>query len=193
MLTGLVGAAGGLGGFFLPTILGTARDAFGSYGPGIGAIAAVAAVALSARSSCRATWLALGRSAGMRTLVIGGGIAGQAVLEAIRERDPRHELTLACAEPRLPYDRVALSTLLASGADPDTLTLRPASWYEDHRIEVRLDTRVDDARPGYDRYVLCTGSRRARPADPRRRSTPTSSAAPRTARRSPRRARHARS
>ena len=47
MLTGLVGAAGGLGGFFLPTILGGARDAFGSYGPGIGAIAAAAAIALA--------------------------------------------------------------------------------------------------------------------------------------------------
>ena len=62
----------------------------------------------------------------MKTLVVGGGIAGQAVVEAIREQDSQHELTLICAEPRLPYDRVALSTLLASGADPDTLTLRPA-------------------------------------------------------------------
>ena len=94
----------------------------------------------------------------MRVLVVGGGIAGQAVLEAIRERDPDVELTLACAEPRLPYDRVALSTLLASGADPDTLTLRPASWFEDHRIEVLLDTRASTTLTGYDRYVICTGS-----------------------------------
>jgi nitrite reductase (NADH) large subunit len=93
----------------------------------------------------------------MKVLVIGGGIAGQAVLEAIRERDTDIELTLACAEPRLPYDRVALSTLLANGADPDTLTLRPASWFEDHDIEVLLDTRIE-ALTGYDRYVVCTGS-----------------------------------
>lgn len=46
VLTGLVGAAGGLGGFCLPILLGTARDALGSYGPGLGAVAAVAAVAL---------------------------------------------------------------------------------------------------------------------------------------------------
>lgn len=93
----------------------------------------------------------------MKVLVIGGGIAGQAVLEAIRERDSDIELTLACAEPRLPYDRVALSTLLANGADPDTLTLRPASWFEDHGIEVLLNTRVEELT-GYDRYVVCTGS-----------------------------------
>jgi len=46
VLTGLVGAAGGLGGFFLPTILGVVKDAFGSFGPGLGAIAVAAAIAL---------------------------------------------------------------------------------------------------------------------------------------------------
>ena len=33
--TGLVGAAGGLGGFFLPTLLGSVREATGSYAPGL--------------------------------------------------------------------------------------------------------------------------------------------------------------
>jgi nitrite reductase (NADH) large subunit len=95
----------------------------------------------------------------MSTLVVGGGIAGQAVLEAIREHDRHEALTLVSAEPRLPYDRVALSTLLASGADPDTLTLRPASWYEDQRVEVRLGEWVETVDPAlYDRVVLCTGS-----------------------------------
>jgi len=46
ILTGLVGAAGGLGGFFLPTLLGTAKDAFGSFGPGLGVVAAAALVAM---------------------------------------------------------------------------------------------------------------------------------------------------
>ena len=155
VLTGLVGAAGGLGGFFLPTILGTVKDVFGSFGPGLGRD--------RRRRGHRpdhhdpTVHRRAGGSPGMRVLVVGGGIAGQAVLEAIRERDSDIELTLACAEPRLPYDRVALSTLLASGADPDTLTLRPASWFEDHHIEVLLDTRVEELT-GYDRYVICTGS-----------------------------------
>ena len=34
VITGVVGAAGGLGGFFLPTILGFFKDAAGSYGVG---------------------------------------------------------------------------------------------------------------------------------------------------------------
>jgi len=35
IVTGVVGAAGGLGGFFLPSMLGAVRDATGSYGPGL--------------------------------------------------------------------------------------------------------------------------------------------------------------
>ena len=57
VVTGIVGAAGGLGGFFLPTILGTARDAFGSYGPGLGAVAAVTAIALAGTLVVRGAWV----------------------------------------------------------------------------------------------------------------------------------------
>jgi NNP family nitrate/nitrite transporter-like MFS transporter len=41
IVTGLVGAAGGLGGFFLPTLLGAARDLTGSYSSGLLICAAV--------------------------------------------------------------------------------------------------------------------------------------------------------
>jgi NNP family nitrate/nitrite transporter-like MFS transporter len=35
LVTGIVGAAGGLGGFFLPSVLGAVRDVSGSYAPGL--------------------------------------------------------------------------------------------------------------------------------------------------------------
>jgi len=41
VVTGVVGAAGGLGGFFLPTVLGALKDATGTYATGIAALAAV--------------------------------------------------------------------------------------------------------------------------------------------------------
>jgi NNP family nitrate/nitrite transporter-like MFS transporter len=44
IVTGVVGAAGGLGGFFLPSLLGAVRDLTGSYGPGLVGCAAVFAV-----------------------------------------------------------------------------------------------------------------------------------------------------
>jgi NNP family nitrate/nitrite transporter-like MFS transporter len=40
LVTGVVGAAGGLGGFMLPSLLGAIRDATGSYAPGLYACAA---------------------------------------------------------------------------------------------------------------------------------------------------------
>jgi len=40
LVTGLVGAAGGLGGFFLPSVLGVIRDMTGSYAPGLALFAA---------------------------------------------------------------------------------------------------------------------------------------------------------
>jgi len=46
IVTGIVGAAGGLGGFLLPIVLGVGRDAIGSYGPGLGAISAAAVIGL---------------------------------------------------------------------------------------------------------------------------------------------------
>lgn len=41
LITGIVGAAGGLGGFFLPSVLGALKDAFGSYGTGVLCFAAL--------------------------------------------------------------------------------------------------------------------------------------------------------
>lgn len=45
-VTGLVGAAGGMGGFFPPLVLGYCKDHFGSYNPGFYSLAAFAALCL---------------------------------------------------------------------------------------------------------------------------------------------------
>lgn len=55
--------------------------------------------------------------------IVGGGIAGQALCEALRRRDPDLAITLVCGEPCLPYDRVRLSEILVSGEDPAALQL----------------------------------------------------------------------
>jgi NNP family nitrate/nitrite transporter-like MFS transporter len=39
IVTGVVGAAGGLGGFFLPSLLGAAKDLTGTYATGIAVVA----------------------------------------------------------------------------------------------------------------------------------------------------------
>jgi nitrite reductase (NADH) large subunit len=112
-------------------------------------------------------------------VVIGGGIAGLAVCEAVRERDALVPLTLLCAEPQLPYDRVRLSEILVSGASAETLQLRPAEWFEDHHVTVWTGVwaeRVDAVRHtialrdgptiNYDQLVLATGSNALLPPIP---------------------------
>ena len=68
-------------------------------------------------------------------VIVGGGIAGQAVCEALRDRDPDVAITLVCGETSAPYDRVRLSEILVSGEDPETLQLRPGEWYADHDVD----------------------------------------------------------
>ncbi len=104
-------------------------------------------------------------------VVVGGGIAGQAVCEALRERDRDVPIVLVCGEESLPYDRVRLSELLVSGESPASLQLRPDGWYADRRVEVRLGAWVteldtegrvavlgDGERLEYASLVLATGS-----------------------------------
>jgi len=75
-------------------------------------------------------------------VVVGGGIAGQAVVEAVREHDSDVPITLVCAEPCLPYDRQRLSELLGSGSRLETLLVRPPEWFDDHAVSVRIGRRV---------------------------------------------------
>ena len=60
IITGVVGAAGGLGGFFLPSILGAAKDATGTYATGLmlfaGAFALGSLVLLELGSRWSSTW-----------------------------------------------------------------------------------------------------------------------------------------
>jgi nitrite reductase (NADH) large subunit len=104
-------------------------------------------------------------------LVVGGGIAGQSVCERVRERDPAVPIALVCKEAELPYDRVALSHLLAGETAREQLQLRPREWYDDRGVEVRLGRAVERLDPAagacvlaggdvlaFERAVLCTGS-----------------------------------
>ncbi|HWF72734.1 MAG TPA: FAD-dependent oxidoreductase, partial [Solirubrobacteraceae bacterium] len=88
-------------------------------------------------------------------------------------------MTLICGEPRLPYDRVRLSELLASGEDPETVALRPSEWFADRRVRVLTGAHVarlererralvlaDGSALAFARLVLATGSRPLLPPIP---------------------------
>jgi NNP family nitrate/nitrite transporter-like MFS transporter len=56
VITGIVGAAGGVGGFFLPTVFGYLKGMTGSYGTGFAAFAATAGVCTCVLTVLRPRW-----------------------------------------------------------------------------------------------------------------------------------------
>jgi NNP family nitrate/nitrite transporter-like MFS transporter len=79
LITGIVGAAGGLGGFFLPSILGALKDISGSYGTGLMCIAALMAASVFVLLEFGVHWnLTWSQAALKRTQIFSYRIARQA-------------------------------------------------------------------------------------------------------------------
>jgi ferredoxin-nitrate reductase len=112
-----------------------------------------------------------------RLVIVGGGMASVAVLEAVfAHRSSAHwETTILCGEADPPYDRVRISHLVTPDPRED-VALRPPEWYAAHDVDLRLSTWVkrlhtdameveldDGERISYDRAVICTGSQPATP------------------------------
>lgn len=107
-----------------------------------------------------------------RVVIIGGGAAGLAAALTLREEGYAGGLVLVSADAAAPYDRPNLSKDYLAGVAPeDWLPLRPAEYYEDHRIELELSAHVQSidpadrsarlengARLGFDALLLATGA-----------------------------------
>ena len=119
--------------------------------------------------------LAPDRGPRRRLVVIGGGMAGAAVVEALQAHDEtgvRWETTIVSEEADPPYNRVMLSQALAGAVGERELALQRPEWYADRDVSLELGVaarRVDpDARAveladgrllEYDDLVIATGSR----------------------------------
>ena len=108
-------------------------------------------------------------------VVIGAGQAGSSLVAKLRNSGFEGQVTLIGAEAVPPYQRPPLSkAYLLGDMTLDRLFLRPESFYAEHGIDLRLNTRVTgidraarqvhlgDEVIAYDHLVLTTGS------DPRR-------------------------
>ena len=105
-------------------------------------------------------------------VVVGGGMVAHRLVEALRSRDEAGDwrVTVLAEEPRLPYDRVALTTYF-SGRDPHELALGEPELWDDPGVTLRKgvtatafdpDQRTVSTSRGetirYDELVLATGS-----------------------------------
>lgn len=106
----------------------------------------------------------------MSIVVVGSGMAATRLVEELVARG-HTAITVLGDEPHAPYNRILLSAVLEGTHRPESLTLRTPEWYADHRVDLRLGTRVlgldrearevvlvDGTTVGYDQLVLATGS-----------------------------------
>ena len=107
-----------------------------------------------------------------RLVVIGNGMAGCRAIEEILARDPgRYAVTIFGAEPRVNYNRMMLSPVLAGEKAFEDIVINDAAWYADNSITLVSGdpvTHIDRAaqsvvaRSGriepYDRLLIATGS-----------------------------------
>jgi len=96
-----------------------------------------------------------------RVVVVGSGHGGFAVASAVRERDPLVEVVLIGREAELPYQRPPLSKAFLAADEPnaDELHFRPQNYYDEHRIGLWLNARVEKVEPHHGEVLLAGGKR----------------------------------
>jgi ferredoxin-nitrate reductase len=82
------------------------------------------------------------RAAAGELLVVGTGMAAMATVEAALAHDPSLQVTLVGREPDPPYDRVALSHLLAGKVAEGRLALKPAAWFAERGVRLIAGAEV---------------------------------------------------
>jgi 3-phenylpropionate/trans-cinnamate dioxygenase ferredoxin reductase subunit len=109
---------------------------------------------------------------GAGTIIVGTGQAGFQVAASLRSEGYLDLITLIGEEPHIPYQRPPLSKGFILGTqDAESIELRPASYYENHKINLLCGERVVAIFPAeqqveiasggnlsYDALVLATGA-----------------------------------
>jgi NADPH-dependent 2,4-dienoyl-CoA reductase/sulfur reductase-like enzyme/nitrite reductase/ring-hydroxylating ferredoxin subunit len=105
-------------------------------------------------------------------VIVGGGAAGNAAAEALRHEGYTGQITMLSADGALPCDRPNLSKGYLAGTASDASNLiRPAEFYTQHDIDLKLGARVvaidtasqrvqitDGSHHDYDALLLATGA-----------------------------------
>ena len=113
-------------------------------------------------------------------IVIGNGMAAARLVDELARRAlGRYAIAVIGEEPRLAYNRVLLSALLADEVGFDDIELKPARWWRDRGVTLRYGVRataVDAAarnvtlaggtRLSFSKLVFATGSQPIKPDIP---------------------------
>jgi 3-phenylpropionate/trans-cinnamate dioxygenase ferredoxin reductase component len=112
-------------------------------------------------------------ASGEQIVIVGASLAGGRAAETLRQEGFDGRVILVGAEPERPYERPPLSKdVLRGEASDDKVFLRPAEYYAEQQIELRLGTRAERLSPPervveltsgerlhYDKLLIATGAR----------------------------------
>jgi NADPH-dependent 2,4-dienoyl-CoA reductase/sulfur reductase-like enzyme/nitrite reductase/ring-hydroxylating ferredoxin subunit len=107
-----------------------------------------------------------------QVVIVGGGAAGFAAAEMLRRQHYKGSLVMLSEDDAPPVDRPNLSKDYLDGSAPEEwVPLRPAEYYAEQGIDLRLNSRVaaidtrarelelgDGSKVSYDRLLLATGA-----------------------------------
>jgi nitrite reductase (NADH) large subunit len=107
-----------------------------------------------------------------RLVVVGNGMAGCRAVQEVLKRDPdRYDIAIFGAEPRVNYDRIMLSPVLAGEKRFEDIVINDEAWYRDNGVTLHSGRTVEAIDPAakvvraagglevpYDRLILATGS-----------------------------------
>ena len=105
-------------------------------------------------------------------VIVGNGMAATRLAEELSKTAlGRYAIAVIGAEPRLAYNRVLLSSVLAGEVASHDIELKPASWWRDHGVTLKYNTLVTEIDVGrrelkieneesvpFSKLVLATGS-----------------------------------
>ncbi|MCX7681383.1 MAG: FAD-dependent oxidoreductase [Anaerolineae bacterium] len=108
----------------------------------------------------------------MRYVIIGNSAAAVGAIEAIRQHDTEHPITVVADEPYHVYSRPLISYLLGGMVDEARMAYRPRDFYTRYRVETMLGVEVTQVNSQtqslmlagggvltYDRLLIATGGR----------------------------------
>lgn len=104
-------------------------------------------------------------------VIVGGGVAALSAAKAARERSEDVRITILSNENEYPYYRTLLSEMIGESIERDKFLVKNEKWYEDKKIEVRLNTVVENIDHEskrlktfkgivqYDKLIIATGAK----------------------------------
>ncbi|MCX6357228.1 MAG: FAD-dependent oxidoreductase [Candidatus Aureabacteria bacterium] len=119
------------------------------------------------------------KNANSHYVIIGNSVAGIAALEAIREIDHEHPITIIDREAHEVYSRPLISYFLEGRVDESLMHFRPPDFHKKMKARIRLGTQVTgidarrkqitlgrDGRLGYEKLLIAVGAEPVTPPIP---------------------------